>query len=85
MYCNFDSNISRVILESANCEVVECNHDPFVKKIAANFSEKYKNNFEFFHKKFREIKSVIKTSKNEKVDGIILDLGMSNFQISDSE
>ena len=38
------------------------------KKIAANFSEKYKNHFEFFHKKFREIKSIIKTSKNEKVD-----------------
>ena len=76
---------SRAILESANCKVIACDRDPFVKKIAANFSEKYKNRFEFFHKKFSEIKSVIKASKNEKVDGIILDLGVSNFQISDSE
>ena len=54
----------------------------FVKKIATNLSEKYKNRFEFFHKKFSEIKSVIKAPKNKKVGGIIFDLGVSNFQIS---
>ena len=52
------------------------------KKIATNFSEKYKNRFEFFHKKFSEIKSVIKAPKNKKVGGIIFDLVVSNFQIS---
>ena len=41
--------------------------DLFVKKIATNFSEKYKNRFEFFHKKFSEIKSVIKALKNKKL------------------
>ena len=54
----------------------------FVKKIATNFSEKYKNRFEFFHKKCIEIKSVIEAPKNKKVGGIIFDLGVSNFQIS---
>ena len=54
----------------------------FVKKIATNLSEKYKNRFEFFHKKFSEIKSVIEAPKNKKVGGIIFDLGVSNFQIS---
>ena len=39
----------------------------FVKKIATNLSEKYKNRFEFFHKKFSEIKSVIKAPKNKKL------------------
>jgi hypothetical protein len=39
----------------------------FVKKIATNLSEKYKNRFEFFHKKFSEIKSVIKALKNKKL------------------
>ena len=34
---------SRAILESANCKVIACDRDPFVKEIAANFSEKYKN------------------------------------------
>ena len=53
--------------------------------MAANFSEKYKNRFEFFHNKFSEIKSIIDSSKNAKVDGIVLDLGISNFQISNSE
>lgn len=76
---------SRAILESANCKVIACDRDPFVKEIAANFSEKYKNRFEFFHNKFSEIKSIIESPKNEKVDGIVLDLGISNFQISNSE
>ena len=76
---------SRAILESANCKVIACDRDPFVKEIAANFSEKYKNRFEFFHNKFSEIKSIIELSKNKKVDGIVLDLGISNFQISNSE
>ena len=52
------------------------------KKIATNFSEKYKNRFKFFHKKFIEIKSVIEAPKNKKVGGIIFDLVVSNFQIS---
>ena len=76
---------SKAILESANCKVIAGDRDPFVKKIAANFSEKYKNRFKFFHNKFSEIKSIIESSKNEKVDGIVLDLGISNFQISNSE
>lgn len=76
---------SRAILESANCKVIACDRDPFVKEIAANFSEKYKNRFKFFHNKFSEIKSIIESSKNTKVDGIVLDLGISNFQISNSE
>lgn len=76
---------SRAILESANCKVIACDRDPFVKAIAANFSEKYKNRFEFFHNKFSEIKSIIESPKNAKVDGIVLDLGISNFQISNSE
>lgn len=76
---------SRAILESANCKVIACDRDPFVKEMAANFSEKYKNRFEFFHNKFSEIKSIIDSSKNAKVDGIVLDLGISNFQISNSE
>ena len=39
----------------------------FVKKIDTNLSEKYKNRLEFFHKKFSEIKSVIKALKNKKL------------------
>ena len=70
------------IKESENGKVIACDHELFVKKIATNFSEKYKNRLEFFHKKFSEIKSVIKAPKNKKVGGIIFDLGVSNFQIS---
>ena len=41
----------------------------FVKKIATNLSEKYKNRFEFFHKKFSEIKlrqDMTQRSKGQK-------------------
>ena len=55
------------IKESENGKVIACDHEVFVIKIATNFSEKYKNRFEFFHKKFSEIKSVIKALKNKKL------------------
>ena len=35
------------IKESENGKVIACDHELFVKKIATNFSEKYKNRFEF--------------------------------------
>lgn len=78
---------TRAILEAANCEVIACDRDPFVQNIAAKFKEKYLNRFSFVHAKFSNIKAIlnVQNSNYEKVDGVILDLGVSNFQLSDPE
>ncbi|MBQ7673294.1 MAG: 16S rRNA (cytosine(1402)-N(4))-methyltransferase RsmH [Alphaproteobacteria bacterium] len=80
---------TRAILEAANCKVIACDRDPFVKTFAKDFYEKYSGRFAFSHAKFSEIKSVIdqykEFSPQSRIDGIILDLGVSNFQLSDPE
>lgn len=78
---------TRAILEAANCKVIACDRDPFVKTFAEDFYEKYSGRFVFSHAKFSEIKSIIdqheEFSPTKHVYGIVLDLGVSNFQLSD--
>ncbi|MBR1734037.1 MAG: 16S rRNA (cytosine(1402)-N(4))-methyltransferase RsmH [Alphaproteobacteria bacterium] len=80
---------TQAILEAANCKIIACDRDPFVKTIAEEFKRKYLDRFAFSHAKFSDIKSVIATHKalisSSRVDGIVLDLGVSNFQLSDSK
>ncbi len=75
---------TRAILESADCKVIACDRDQYVKRIAEDFVDKYQQRFDFSHAKFSDIKSILKRKNIEKVDGIILDLGVSTFQLSDS-
>jgi len=70
---------TKAILESTGCKVIACDRDPFVKGIADDFKSKYSYRFEFHHAKFSEIKSIVRG----KLDGVVLDLGVSNFQLSD--
>ncbi|MDR2681683.1 MAG: 16S rRNA (cytosine(1402)-N(4))-methyltransferase RsmH [Holosporaceae bacterium] len=70
---------SRALLESANCSIIACDRDDRVVAIADDFGKKYLGRFTFFHEKFSSIKSLLQ----DPVDGIVLDLGVSNFQLSD--
>ncbi|MDR2794432.1 MAG: 16S rRNA (cytosine(1402)-N(4))-methyltransferase RsmH [Holosporaceae bacterium] len=70
---------SRAILESANCSVIACDRDNQVREIADAFEKEYPGRFTFFHEKFSHIKSMLQNP----VDGIVLDLGVSNFQLAD--
>lgn len=78
---------TRAILEAAKCRVIACDRDSFVKKFAENFEEKYGDRFSFHHAKFSDIKSVLAGEKCDAsgIDGVVLDLGVSNFQISKPE
>ncbi|MDR2723777.1 MAG: 16S rRNA (cytosine(1402)-N(4))-methyltransferase RsmH [Holosporaceae bacterium] len=70
---------TKAILEAANCRVIACDRDPTVKIIAEELKTNYSERFSFFHAKFSDIKSIIKSP----LDGIVLDLGVSNFQLTD--
>ena len=73
---------TRAILESTDCKVIACDRDPFVKEIANDFVRKYQKRFAFSHSKFSDVKSILKNNGVKKVDGIVLDLGVSNFQLT---
>lgn len=74
---------SRAILEKANCSVIACDRDELVKPIAEKLKEEFLSNFSFAHSKFSNIKEILKEQNIEKLDGIVLDLGLSNFQLAD--
>ena len=42
-------------------------------------------NFKFFNDSYKNLKSILKELKLESVDGILLDLGLSSFQLEDNK
>jgi 16S rRNA (cytosine1402-N4)-methyltransferase len=74
-----DGGYSKAILEAGNCRVIASDRDPHAKTTAAVFKDNYLERFDFFHAKFSDIKSIA----TEKLDGVVLDLGVSSFQLSD--
>lgn len=73
---------TRAILESADCRVIATDRDGYVHSFADSVKDKYGDRFAFFHAKFSEIKRVL---DGKKIDGVVLDLGVSNFQLEDAE
>lgn len=74
---------SEAILERANCSVVACDRDELVIPIAEKLQAKFPSRFHFVHSKFSAIKKILAERNIQKVDGIVLDLGLSNFQLED--
>ncbi len=73
---------TKKILDSCNCKVIGIDRDENVMNFVNNVKEKYKERFDFFNIKFSEIKDVI---KENSLDGIVLDLGVSSMQLDNAE
>lgn len=74
---------SRAILEKADCSVIACDRDELVIPIAEKLYTEFPSRFSFSHSKFSDIKKVLAQQNIQKLDGIVLDLGLSNFQLED--
>jgi 16S rRNA (cytosine1402-N4)-methyltransferase len=74
---------ARAILEAADCHVIACDRDAAVQTIADDFGLCYGERFRFFHSKFSQIRSILVNCNVDKLDGVVLDLGVSNFQLTD--
>ncbi|MBO4405509.1 MAG: 16S rRNA (cytosine(1402)-N(4))-methyltransferase RsmH [Alphaproteobacteria bacterium] len=74
---------SEAILKQADCSVIACDRDDLVIPIAEKLQAKFPSRFSFVHSKFSDIKQILARQNVQKVDGIVLDLGLSNFQLED--
>ena len=74
---------SEAILRQADCSVIACDRDELVIPIAEKLQAKFPSKFSFVHSKFSNIKQILARKNIQKVDGIVLDLGLSNFQLED--
>ena len=62
---------TRAILESCNCKVIASDRDPFVKDIAARFSEEFGERFVFVPSKFSDIDNILKNLNIKKTKNIV--------------
>ena len=81
--CTFgQGGYTNKILSFKNSQVIGLDRDPKSKKEADKISKEFQNRFIFKNKKFSELQNL--KLKNEKIRGIIFDLGYSYTQIKDN-
>jgi len=79
--CTFgQGGYSKKILENKSNSIIAIDRDEKSHDVALSFKKKYNNRFNFFNKKFSEIKNI---KFDSKIKGIIFDLGYSINQIND--
>ncbi len=76
---------SRALLEAANCKIIAIDRDPNVKKIAEDLQKEFPGRIEFCLGKFSDVKQILSKIGISKVDGFVLDVGVSSMQIDQAE
>ncbi|MCP4356106.1 MAG: 16S rRNA (cytosine(1402)-N(4))-methyltransferase RsmH [Proteobacteria bacterium] len=83
--CTFGAGgYTRAILESSEASVIAIDQDPDAIIRSEDIKTKFKNRFQIFKSSFSNIKEVLKDAKVDKVDAIVLDIGVSSFQLDDA-
>ncbi len=75
---------SRAFLENADCTVIAIDRDPDAKNRAEDFKEEFGPRFIFIEGCFGDALELVTAAGFEKVDGFVLDVGVSSFQIDDA-
>ncbi len=76
---------TRAILESADCTVIAIDRDLSVMKHLQPLKDKYGERLVFVHGRFGDVKKLLSGSGFTKVDGFVMDLGISSMQIDQAD
>lgn len=76
---------TRAILESCNCRVIATDRDKNVLLNVEKIKQDFGDRFMFSLSRFSDIEQVLASHNLDKIDGIVLDVGVSSFQIDDPE
>lgn len=76
---------TRAILEAAECKVYAIDRDPNVKQFAETLQRDFPDRFVFLAGCFSEMAELLARSGVDKVDGIVMDLGVSSMQIDEAD
>lgn len=76
---------SKAILESAACQVVGIDRDPNARQYADVLAQSYPERFQFIPGHFGDMKALLEKIRISKVDGVVLDLGVSSPQLDQAE
>lgn len=75
---------TRAFLESADCTVIAIDRDPDAQKRAQAFEKEFGSRFIFLYGCFGDALELVRAAGFEKVDGFVLDIGVSSFQIDEA-
>jgi 16S rRNA (cytosine1402-N4)-methyltransferase len=76
---------TKAFLDSADCTVIAIDRDPAAIDRAKALNEKYGDRLVFIHGCFGDAEDLIRAAGFEKVDGFVLDLGVSSMQLDQAE
>lgn len=76
---------SEAILKAADCKVYAIDRDPNVAEIARELEAAYPGRFIFIAGNFSEMAALLAAHDVAKVDGIVLDIGVSSMQLDVAE
>ena len=76
---------TRAILDAANCNVIGIDRDETAIAMAQSWKDKYGDRLKLVHSNFANAQSCLADIGIEKVDAVVLDLGVSSMQIDQEE
>ncbi len=76
---------TRAILDKADCTVIGIDRDESALAMASSWKDKYGARLKLVHSNFANAKSALESLGIDKVDAVILDLGVSSMQIDQEE
>ena len=77
--CTFGGGgYSKKLLKFPKTKVIALDRDAFIIKISKDLEKKYPNRFLFHQKRFSKVNTVV---KNQSVDAVVFDLGLSSIQL----
>ncbi len=75
---------TRAFLEKADCTVIAIDRDPDAQTRAQAFEKEFGPRFIFLYGCFGDALELVRAAGFEKVDGFVLDIGVSSFQIDEA-
>jgi 16S rRNA (cytosine1402-N4)-methyltransferase len=76
---------TEAFLKAANCRVIGIDKDPYIGPFAEKIQTAFPDRFQLLRGSFGNIKNLLSTIHVEKVQGFVLDIGVSSFQLDEGE
>lgn len=76
---------TRAILDAANCNVISIDRDQTAHDMAKAWKDKYGDRLRLVEGSFSDVKAHLASLGIDKVDGFVLDLGVSSMQLDQAE
>ncbi|MFC4347951.1 16S rRNA (cytosine(1402)-N(4))-methyltransferase RsmH [Kordiimonas lipolytica] len=76
---------TRAVLNAANCKVIAIDRDPDAIRRADAFKAEFGDRFDILEGCFGDMRALLSAAGVEAVDGVMLDIGVSSFQLDEAE